>query len=43
MNNEDYERMPEVLRRLYTPEQYAWLSDEDKRALMQIETEPENE
>jgi hypothetical protein len=39
----DYERLPEVIRRQYSPEQYAWLSDEDKRRLVEMETEPEYE
>lgn len=38
-----YDHLPEAIKRIYTPEQYAWLSDRDKATLVQRETEPEEE
>lgn len=37
----DYLRLPEVIQREYTPEQWLWLSDAEKARLVQTETEPE--
>lgn len=37
----DYESLPASIKALYTPEQYAWLSDDEKGRLVQTETEPE--
>lgn len=37
----DYDNLPEPIKQLYTPEQYAWLSDAEKATLEQRETEPE--
>ena len=39
----EYERLPECLKSVYSEEQYLWLSDDDKRTLIQRETEPECE
>jgi hypothetical protein len=37
----DYENLPEVLKAQYTPEQYAWLGDEQRRTLQEDETTPD--
>lgn len=37
----DYERLPACIRRLYTPKEYAWLSDGQKAQLTRAELEPE--
>lgn len=39
----EYDRLPECLKSVYSEEQYLWLSDDDKRHLVQRETEPECE
>jgi hypothetical protein len=41
--NSQYERLPECLKSVYSEREYAWLSNEDKRTLIQRETEPECE
>ena len=41
--NSEYERLPECLKSVYSEKDYMWLSDEDKRTLIQRETEPECE
>jgi len=38
-----YEELPECIRQYYTESQYLWLSDEEKRDLIQTETQPEAE
>lgn len=38
-----YADLPDIIRALYTPEQFAWLPDADKERLVQTETEPEEE
>ncbi len=38
---DDYERLPDIIRQLYTREQYLWLSDGDKARLIETETEPD--
>ena len=37
----DYENLPEGIKLLYTSEEYAWLSDEEKTTLEDRETLPE--
>ena len=39
----EYDRLPECLKSVYSETDYLWLSDEDKRTLVQRETEPECE
>jgi hypothetical protein len=36
-----YDELPGVLKNLYSPEEFAWLADMQKRQLERIETEPE--
>lgn len=36
-----YEDLPEVVQANLTPEEFAWLSDEEKARLIHTETEPE--
>lgn len=43
LRNSEYERLPECIQSVYSEEQYLWLSDDDKRTLIQRETEPECE
>lgn len=43
MSPSDYDRLPESIKALYTPEQYLWLSDYEKATLIQRETEPETD
>lgn len=38
-----YDELPKSIKVLYTPEQYLWLSDDEKGRLEQTETEPETE
>ena len=33
--------LPESLKQIFTPNEYAWLSDERKATLVQRETEPD--
>lgn len=37
----DYDELPASIRALYSPEQYQWLSDDEKARIVQTETEPE--
>lgn len=39
----EYDRLPEIIRALYSETQFLWFSDEEKRNLVQHETEPECE
>lgn len=39
----EYDRLPECIKSMYSVEQWLWLSDEDKKNLVQTETEPECE
>lgn len=39
----DYKRLPEVIQAQITPEQYAWLSDEERARLIEDCTMPEVE
>lgn len=41
MNPEGYDQLPESIKALYRPDQYLWLSDNEKARLVQTETEPE--
>lgn len=36
----EYDDLPETIRRLYTPKQYAWLTDGQKAGLFDNELEP---
>ncbi len=38
-----YDELPTSIKALYTPEQYLWLSDDEKGRLEQTETGPEVE
>lgn len=38
-----YDELPAAIKQLYSPEQYLWLSDDEKGRLEQTETEPEVE
>jgi hypothetical protein len=38
---EGYDRLPESIKQIYTPEEYLWLSDEQKRDIELTETEPD--
>jgi hypothetical protein len=40
-NHPDYENLPDPLKQLYTPKEYAWLSDEDRESLEERETLPD--
>lgn len=37
----EYDKLPPAIKHLYTPKQFAWLSDAEKATLVQRETEPE--
>ena len=39
----EYDRLPESIKAVYSERQYLWLSDKDKKNLIQSETEPECE
>lgn len=43
LNPAVYEALPESIKATYTPDEYAWLSDEQKARLIQTETEPDAE
>lgn len=38
-----YDELPESLQQVFTPGEYAWMSDRRKAQLIQDETEPEPE
>jgi hypothetical protein len=40
--DDDYDRLPECVKMIYTREQWLWLSDVQKAQLVQSETEPEH-
>lgn len=37
----DYEKLPEGIKSVYTPKEYAWLDDESRRRLIEDMTLPE--
>ena len=37
----DYDNLPEPLKELYSPEEYAWLSDKEKETLEERDTLPD--
>jgi hypothetical protein len=37
-----YDELPEIIRHLYTPQQWLWLSDGQKARLVQSECEPDH-
>lgn len=37
----DYDRLPEPIKHIYSPEQYQWLSDAEKANVIDQECEPE--
>ena len=37
----EYDALPESIKDIYSPEEYAWLSDEQRENLMELETCPE--
>jgi hypothetical protein len=39
----DYDQLPEPIRMLYSPKEYAWLGDEARRRIMETECYPEPE
>lgn len=39
----DYDGLPEPIKVLYTPSEYAWMSDEQRRTLVEDECLPEVE
>lgn len=39
----DYESLPTAIKALYSPREYAWLSDAEKAQLVSVETEPETD
>lgn len=41
LSRDEYDGLPEGIRAYYTYEQYLWLSDGEKAALIQTETEPD--
>jgi hypothetical protein len=43
VEDSDYDRLPECIKSLHTEESYRWLPDDQKRTLIQRETEPECE
>lgn len=43
LRSSEYDRLPECIKAIYSEEQYLWLSDDDKKHLIQNETEPECE
>lgn len=38
---DDYDQLPEPIKQIYTRQEYLWLSDADKSALIDQECEPE--
>lgn len=38
---DEYERLPESIKAIYSAKEWLWLSDERKASLMREETEPE--
>jgi hypothetical protein len=40
-NPAGYNDLPASIKAVYTPKEYAWLSDAEKASLVQRETEPE--
>lgn len=38
-----YDGLPEAIKSIYTPREYAWLSDAEKATLIERETEPETD
>lgn len=41
--DESYDTLPECVRQYYSREEYRWLTDSQKAALMRREIEPETE
>jgi len=39
----EYDSLPECIKQLHTEESYRWLPEDQKRRLLQVETEPEVE
>lgn len=39
----DYDSLPAGIKALYSPREYAWLSDAEKARLVSVETEPETD
>ena len=39
----DYQKLPEAVKAVYTPKEYAWLDDESRRNLIEDMTLPEVE
>lgn len=37
----NYDALPDVVKRMYTREQYAWLSDQQKQAIVDEATTPD--
>ena len=37
----DYEALPKAIKNMYTPEDHAWLGDEDRERLIEEEYYPE--
>lgn len=37
----DYEQLPPVIKALYTPEEHAWLGDEERARILERECYPE--
>jgi hypothetical protein len=40
-NPAGYNDLPAAIKAIYSPKEYAWLSDAEKASLVQRETEPE--
>jgi len=41
LNPAGYDELPEAIKMIYSPREYAWLSDAAKARLIETETEPE--
>lgn len=41
INPDGYDQLPESIKTIYSPLEYAWLSDREKARLIDNETEPE--
>ena len=39
----DYDKLPEVLQRLFTPEEFAWMTDQDRDRIVEDMCYPDEE
>jgi len=38
---DDYDSLPEAIRQFYTKQQWEWMTDDQKKSIVQDNTEPE--